>query len=114
LWCASTPSPSSVPFGPATTDVSVADRVRLEAVVIVAEKHDAESAFGRYCCKRILRVRASNIDSRSGANAQRRFKNLFVPIRLLRIFTRKLLLADFCNNIGTKQEDIAVQQVVRY
>jgi hypothetical protein len=27
------------------------------------------------------------------------FKNPVVPIRLLRIFTRKPLLADFCNNI---------------
>jgi hypothetical protein len=61
--------------------------------------HCEMSAIGRYCCKKILRIRPSNIDSKSGANAQCRFESPFVPIRLLRIFARKLFLADFCNNI---------------
>jgi CheY-like chemotaxis protein len=54
-------------------------------------------------CKMILRIRVSNIDSRSGVCAQYRFKNPFVQIRLLRIFARKLLRADFCNKIGTQK-----------
>ena len=56
-------------------------------------------AVCRYCCKKILRIRASNIDSRSVACAQYLFKNSFFQIRLLRIFTRKLLRCDFCNKI---------------
>jgi hypothetical protein len=38
----------------------------------------------RYCCKKIFRIRASNIDSRSSPDAQCRFKNWFAVIRLLR------------------------------
>jgi hypothetical protein len=34
------------------------------------------------------------------------FKNPFVPIRLLRIFARRLLLADFCNKIGTSETSV--------
>jgi hypothetical protein len=38
-----------------------------------------------------------------GAYAQRRFKNPFVPIRLLRVSILQLRRGDFCNNIGTKR-----------
>ncbi len=44
----------------------------------------AMSQSCRYCCKKILRIRASNIDSRSSLDAQCRFKNWFAAIRLLR------------------------------
>jgi hypothetical protein len=37
------------------------------------------SAFGRYCCKSILSILSRNIDSRSGANAQQRFKGALRP-----------------------------------
>src|SRR5207302_1473143 len=53
----------------------------------------------RYCCKKILGTCASNIDSRSGANAKCRFNNTFARSRLLRVFALGLLCIDFCNNI---------------
>jgi predicted lipoprotein with Yx(FWY)xxD motif len=40
----------------------------------VHRKSHGMSACGRYCCKKFLRILASNIDSMSGAYAQRRFK----------------------------------------
>jgi hypothetical protein len=43
--------------------------------------------------KKILLIRARKIDSRSGANAQR--KNPFAPIRLLRILILQLVRGDF-------------------
>jgi hypothetical protein len=45
-----------------------------------------------YSRKRAKFAYPSNIDSRSGANAQCRFENQFVSIQLLQIFARKLLL----------------------
>jgi hypothetical protein len=62
-----------------------------------------ESGCGRYCCKSILSILSRNIDSRSGANAQQRFKGARAPIRSLQISISRSLLGDFCNNIGTKR-----------
>jgi hypothetical protein len=63
----------------------------------------AMSAFGRYCCRSILSILSRNIDSRSGANAQQRFKGACAPIRSLQTSISQSLLGDFCNNIGTKR-----------
>src|SRR5262245_63846418 len=41
----------------------------------------------------------SNIDSRSNATAQSRFKNLFVRLRLFQILIPQLHFGDFFNNI---------------
>src|SRR5262249_35055566 len=40
-----------------------------------------------------------NIDSRTGAGAQQRFKEARAPIRLLQISISQSLLGDFCNTI---------------
>jgi hypothetical protein len=53
----------------------------------------------RYCCKSILSILSRNIDSRSGANAQQRFKEAHAPIRSLQISISRSLLGDFCNTI---------------
>jgi hypothetical protein len=51
------------------------------------------------CCKSILSISARNIDSRSGWNAQQRFKRIGAPIRLLQISISQNSLGDFCNSI---------------
>jgi hypothetical protein len=51
----------------------------------------------RYCCKNILSILSRNIDSRSGANAQQRFKKARAPIRSLQISISQSLFVDFCN-----------------
>src|SRR5262252_7133399 len=45
----------------------------------------------------------SNIDSRSNATAQSRFKNPFVRIRLFQILIPQLHFGDFFNSIGPKR-----------
>jgi hypothetical protein len=57
----------------------------------------------RYCCKNILSILSRDIDSRSGANAQQRFKGARAPIRSLKISNSRSLLGDFCNNICQKR-----------
>jgi hypothetical protein len=49
-----------------------------------SKRHSTTSQSCRYGCKKILRIRASNIDSGSSPDAQCRFKNWFAVIRLLR------------------------------
>jgi hypothetical protein len=56
------------------------------------------------CCKSILSILSRNIDSRSGANAQQRFKGARAPIRSLQISISQRLLGDFCNTIGSKAD----------
>jgi hypothetical protein len=68
--------------------------------IAAQQRNDAQ---GRYCCKKILGIWASNIHSKSAAHAQRWFKNPFVPIRLLRVSILQIPRDDFCNNIGTKR-----------
>jgi hypothetical protein len=58
----------------------------------------------RLCCKSILSILSRNIDSRSGANAQQRFKGARAPIRSLQISISQRLLGDFCNTIRTRAE----------
>ncbi|MEA2919198.1 MAG: hypothetical protein QOJ15_11279 [Bradyrhizobium sp.] len=55
----------------------------------------------RLCCKSILSILSRNIDSRSGANAQQRFKGARAPIRV-QISISQRLLGDFCNTIRQK------------
>jgi hypothetical protein len=55
--------------------------------------------LGRLCCKSILSILSRNIDSRSDANAQQRFKGARAPIRSLQISISQRLLGDFCNTI---------------
>jgi hypothetical protein len=45
-------------------------------------------------------VSSRNIDSRSGAGAQQRFKEARAPIQLLQISISQSLLGDFCNTIA--------------
>src|SRR5215475_13676818 len=52
------------------------------------------------CCKTLLSISARNIDSRSGANTQQRFKRTGAPILLFQISISQSLLGDFCNTIG--------------
>src|SRR5215510_4845766 len=59
-----------------------------------------ESGIGRLCCKTLLSISARNIDSRSGANTQQRFKRTGAPILLFQISISQSLLGDFCNTIG--------------
>src|SRR5262245_33537447 len=61
--------------------------------------HLARSEKCRLCCKSILSISARNIDSRSGWNAQQRFKRTGAPIRLLQISISQSPLGDFCNTI---------------
>jgi hypothetical protein len=56
------------------------------------------------CCKSILSILSRNIDSRSGAHAQQRFKRAHAPIRLLQIYISQNLLGDFCNTIGQQRK----------
>src|SRR5215471_13539309 len=58
------------------------------------------SGPGRLCCKTLLSISARNIDSRSGANTQQRFKRTGAPILLFQISISQSLLGDFCNKIG--------------
>jgi hypothetical protein len=76
--------------------------MRRRFAIFLQSRLSRESGCGRFCCKKILRIGASNIDSKSGANAQL-IQNPFVQIRLLRTYPCKLLLADSCNQIGTKR-----------
>jgi len=72
------------------------------------------TANGRYCCKSILTISSRNIDSRSGAGAQQRFKEARAPIRLLQITISQSLLGDFCNNIGTERRLGSVRSYVSF
>src|SRR3954463_5521906 len=63
-------------------------------------RDEDRSELGRFCCKRILLIQACKIDSRSSTNKQRKFKNPFVPIGLLRILILQLPRGAFCNKIG--------------
>src|SRR5262245_2829296 len=58
------------------------------------------SLVGRYCCKSVLSILSRNIDSRSGANAQQRFKEARAPSRSLQISISQSPIGDFCNTIG--------------
>jgi hypothetical protein len=59
------------------------------------------SAFGRYCCKSILTVRARNMDSISHANVQHRSKSAYVPFVSFKFEFHSRAAAGFCNTIGT-------------
>jgi hypothetical protein len=50
--------------------------------------------YCRYCCKSILSILSRDIDSRSGAKAQHRFKEARVPIRSLQISISQSLLGE--------------------
>jgi hypothetical protein len=54
---------------------------------------------GRLCCKAIFSIQAQNINSRSRAIEQHRFKNTLAPIRLLQISIPQHPVGDFCNAI---------------
>jgi hypothetical protein len=56
--------------------------------------------------QKILSILSRNIDSRSGANAQQRFKGARAPIRSLQISISQRLLGDFCNTIRGRPEII--------
>src|SRR5215475_3852574 len=65
--------------------------------------HEGSSACllpGGLCCKSLLSIWARNIDSRSSANTQQRFKRTGAPIRLFQISISQSPLGDFCNTIG--------------
>jgi hypothetical protein len=66
----------------------------------------ADIAALRVCAdsvvKIILSILSRNIDSRSGANAQQRFKGARAQIRSLQISISRSLLGDFCNTICQK------------
>jgi hypothetical protein len=85
---------------PRDVDVAVAEqsgvveRFDVDAVVLQPTLHlqrhrearnralvPLKSALCRLCCKSILSISARNIDSRSGWNAQQRFKRTGAPIR---------------------------------
>jgi len=51
-----------------------------------------------------LSISARNIDSRSSANKQQRFKRIGVPIRLFQISISQSPLDDFCNTITPKAD----------
>src|SRR5262249_10424425 len=51
------------------------------------------------CCKTLLSISARNIDSRSNANTQQRFKRIGAPIRLFQISISQSPLGDFRNRI---------------
>src|SRR5262245_66121879 len=55
---------------------------------------------GGLCCKSILSISAGNIDSRSSASTQQRFKRTGAPIQLFQISISQSPLGDFCNTIG--------------
>src|ERR1700716_1941332 len=65
------------------------------------------------CCKSILSILSRNIDSRSGANAQQRFKGARAPIRSLQISISQRLLGDFCHTIGPGA-DVRFRAALRY
>jgi hypothetical protein len=77
------------------------DRPRSRKAADEGKMQGAMTACGRLCCKSILSILSRNIDSRSGANAQQRFKGARAPIRSLQISISQRLLGDFCNTIGT-------------
>src|SRR6266853_142454 len=58
------------------------------------------SAHRGLCCKTILGVPASNIDSRPGSNAQCCFTSHLVLVRLFPIFVCESSSVEFCNTIG--------------
>src|SRR5262245_29174895 len=60
----------------------------------------ADFAFGPIVLQNSLSISARNIDSRSGANTQQRFKRTGAPILLFQISISQSLLGDFCNTIG--------------
>jgi hypothetical protein len=70
------------------------DRVEMQFAAV------HESGCGRYCCKSILSISSRHIDSRSGTNAQQRFKRAPLRIRLLQNSISQSPLGDFCNTIG--------------
>jgi len=75
------------------------------------------SLYGRLCCKSLLNISAGNIDSRSSANTQRRFrrfKRTGVPIRLFQISISQSPLGDFCNTIGPKAKLTDVRSHVSF
>src|SRR5262245_54974568 len=78
------------------------------------------AAMCRYCCKSILSILSRNIDSRSGANAQQRFKEARAPSRSLQISISQSPIGDFCNTIchnrthaPQRESMIAVAALVR-
>jgi hypothetical protein len=65
------------------------------------------SRLGRCCRKTTLIIRRRKIDSTSGANAQRRFKSPFAPIRLLRILILQPVRGYFFDSIGHEENNSA-------
>src|SRR5215468_8532392 len=68
----------------------------------------------RLCCKSLLSIWARNIDSRSSANTQQRFKRTGAPIRLFQISIAQSPLGDFCNTIPPKADVDARRLVVDF
>jgi hypothetical protein len=74
--------------------------------------HRGTSLLCRYFCKSILSILSRNIDSRSGANAQQRFKKARAPIRSLQICISQSLFGDFCNTICQKRSSAHNHSIV--